>query len=176
MYVFIYDQGKSAIETIEFCCRKERPTCLTIPFLAKKKKKCNLSIDVSQVTVGIYRSIFILFPVTWVEDVSPKPVVDLFQIYMSINIVVLNKMKWLFICVLLCHVQLVGISNRRCSDYPRYHVCVGPKCTCLGFIQVKFWLNTIWCQILTDHVEPLLFIGLGFNYSIIEPIILDTYT
>lgn len=56
MYVFIYDQGKSAIETIEFCCHKERPTCLTSPFLAKlkknnKKNPMYLSIDVSQVRV-----------------------------------------------------------------------------------------------------------------------------
>lgn len=135
MYVFIYYQGKSAIETIEFCCHKERPTCLTSPFLAKLKKTTKKTPHVrfhwclpskgSRLSVGIYtsicRHIFILFPGTWVEDVSPKPVVDLFQIYMSINIVVLNKMKWLFICVLLCHVQLVRISNRRWSDYPRCH-------------------------------------------------------
>ena len=108
MYVFIYDQGKSAIETIEFCCRKERPTCLTIPFLAKLKKTYNLSIDVSQVTVGIYMSIFILFPVTWVEDVPPKPVVDLFKIYMSINIVVLNKMT-----IHLC----LTLSCTTCGDF-----------------------------------------------------------
>ena len=57
-----------------------------------------LSSDVSQVEFSfvsrnIYEYMYTYFHLisrTRVEDVSPKPVVDLFQIYMSINIVVLN--------------------------------------------------------------------------------------